>query len=307
MGMDGGLAAWGFDLYVGLWDGSVQRFDLREGALRRIDAAIDPLLSLSMGGPLRLRDGLFGISGMACDGRGHLHVADGHGNSLSVFDLDDPNAGRLTRPPLRYDEHFGIDETDDLVDVAVDSAGERIYVAYCDGRLLHALQILDRSFRHIRTIPSRGEQGRRFEFVRAVTCAEGRLVVTDSAAREVQVFDLDGRFLRALGAGELGPDGDPMVALAFSGGLVVGGLRHGRSAEILDVDASGAILWRTDVAEGDRVFKPCSLVAAHERIFALTSGELDPNAGRSPEWRVLALAPADGRILERAVLGWEAR
>ncbi|MBN1421461.1 MAG: hypothetical protein JXP34_21990 [Planctomycetes bacterium] len=302
MGIHGGLAARGSRLYVGVWDGSLYGFDLSGGGLRRLDATFHPNPAC-YGYQARLRDGLFGVSGLACDGRGRLYIADGDGNSLSCFDLEGPHAGRLHRPPLFYDAHFGIDETDDLVDVAVDSEGERIYVAYCDGRLLHAVQILDRSFRHVRTISSRGEEGRRFEFVRALTCTEDRLVVTDWSEREVQVFDPDGRFLQAIGARELGPGWVPMVALALAGGMVVGGLGQSRSPEILRLDAGGRILWKIDVAEADRPFTPCSLVVARDRIVALTNGGLDRDEW-SAAWRVIAIASSDGRILDRVALGW---
>lgn len=126
--------------------------------------------------------------GVATDAKGNIYVADGEHGKIFVFkpdgsydsDLDSPKW--LTRPS----------------GIAIDKARQRLYVVDTPS---HDVKIFDLEKRALlKTFGERGEQNGEFNYPSFVTVDKaGQLYVTDTLNSRIQVFDVDGRFLRAFG------------------------------------------------------------------------------------------------------------
>jgi DNA-binding beta-propeller fold protein YncE len=130
---------------------------------------------------------------MALDDRRLVYVADATLRRVMVYD----HLGLFLRE---------IGSPDDLqrpTGVAVDGAGERIYVIdrASNDSDAHRVLIYDAGGRKLAEIGQRGRGDGEFNVpVQGVVDAQGRLHVLDAGNFRVQTFDAEGRFLRAFGS-----------------------------------------------------------------------------------------------------------
>lgn len=132
--------------------------------------------------------------GIDVDRDGNLYVCDASLRQVLVYDRDGRYLRRLGRPE-NFDRPAGL---------AVDPAGERVFVVDTGGveSSRHRVVVLDaRSGAQIRTIASRGSDPGQLNLPRdAVVDDDGHLYVVDGGNFRVQVFTVDGRFVRGFGA-----------------------------------------------------------------------------------------------------------
>lgn len=126
--------------------------------------------------------------GVATDAKDNIYVTDGEHSKIFVFkpdgsyDSDLDSAKWLMRPS----------------GIAIDKTRQRLYVVDTPS---HDVKIFDLEKRTLlKTLGERGEQDGEFNYPSFVTVDKaGRLYVTDALNSRVQIFDVDGRFLRAFG------------------------------------------------------------------------------------------------------------
>jgi DNA-binding beta-propeller fold protein YncE len=132
--------------------------------------------------------------GMATDEECNLYVADGSLRTVVVFDQDGRFITRIG----------GIEMFDRLSYVEVDPAGDRIYAVDTGGvgSDRHHVRVFDvHSGEHLYDIGSRGSEPGELNLARDIAMgADGNLYVVDGGNFRVQVFDLDGNFIRQIGA-----------------------------------------------------------------------------------------------------------
>jgi len=132
--------------------------------------------------------------GMATDEECNLYVADGSARTVVVFDQDGQFITKIG----------GIEMFDRLSYVEVDPAGERIYAVDTGGvgSDRHHVRIFDaHSGEHLYDIGSRGTGPGELNLARDIAMGpDGNLYVVDGGNFRVQVFDLDGSFIRQIGA-----------------------------------------------------------------------------------------------------------
>ena len=132
--------------------------------------------------------------GLATDDECNLYVADGSARRVVVFDQN----GRFITAI------GGIDMFDRLSYVEVDPAGDRIYAVDTGGvgSDRHHVRVFDaHSGEHLYDIGSRGSQPGELNLARDIAMGpDGNLYVVDGGNFRVQVFDLDGKFIRQIGA-----------------------------------------------------------------------------------------------------------
>jgi len=132
--------------------------------------------------------------GMATDDECNLYVADGSLRTVVVFDQDGSFITKIG----------GIEMFDRLSYVEVDPAGERIYAVDTGGVRSdrHHVRVFDaQSGEHLYDIGSRGTQPGELNLARDIAMGlDGNLYIVDGGNFRVQVFDLDGNFIRQIGA-----------------------------------------------------------------------------------------------------------
>lgn len=130
--------------------------------------------------------------GLAMDAQGAIYVADVTARQVAVYD-----------PTGHFKRHVGSAET--LVrptDVAVNDAGDRIYVVDAGGidSADHRVVIYSGEGQILHIIGTRGGESGQFNLpVQAAVGPDGRLYVLDAGNFRVQVFNRDGGFLKAWG------------------------------------------------------------------------------------------------------------
>lgn len=132
--------------------------------------------------------------GLDVDGKGNLYVLDSAAKLVQVYDRD----GRFLRSladPKWFMRPSG---------VAVDAAGERVYVVDTGGVSSdqHMVRVFDaHSGAHLSDIGKRGSGPGELNLPRDVAVGpDGLLYVVDGANFRVQVFSKDGSFVRVFGA-----------------------------------------------------------------------------------------------------------
>lgn len=130
--------------------------------------------------------------GIALDGKMRVYVADVSARKVVVYD----SLGLYLR------EIGGEADLERPTGVAVDAAGERVYVVdrSSNESLNHRVVAYDGTGRKLFVIGTRGSAEGRFNVpVQAAVAPDGTLYVLDSGNFRVQAFDRDGRFLRTWG------------------------------------------------------------------------------------------------------------
>jgi len=132
--------------------------------------------------------------GMATDEECNLYVADGSAQRVVVFDQSGQFITAIGE----------VDMFDRLSHVEVDPAGERIYCVDTGGvgSDRHHVRVFDvGSGEHLYDIGRRGNQPGEFNLARDIAMGpDGNLYIVDGGNFRVQVFDLDGNFIRQIGA-----------------------------------------------------------------------------------------------------------
>jgi DNA-binding beta-propeller fold protein YncE len=126
------------------------------------------------------------------DGDGTRYVADAGREQVLVFGKDENFIAAL-----------GEKEEMKPTDVAV--TADRLYVADVKGHCVRVYSKADR--KPLFTIPrdSKGEEGKLFSPTNLALDKEGRLLVSDTGAFAVQVYDLEGKYLRRIGQQGVAP------------------------------------------------------------------------------------------------------
>ena len=132
--------------------------------------------------------------GLDVDGAGNIYVVDGTNKVVQVYDTDGKYLRELGKPE-QFSRPSGI---------AVDKAGTRVYVVDTGGvdKPDHRVRVLDaHNGALLFDIGKRGDKPGEFNLARdAVISPDGLLYVVDGGNFRVQVFDLDGKFLRTFGS-----------------------------------------------------------------------------------------------------------
>lgn len=137
-------------------------------------------------------------AGIALDGKMQVYVADASARKVMVYD----RLGLFLRE---------IGSKADLVrptGVAVDSAGDRVYVIDRGGgaSIKHRVAVYDGAGRKLFFIGTRGTGEGQFNVpVQGAVAPDGTLYVLDAGNFRVQAFDREGRFLRAWGQVGIAP------------------------------------------------------------------------------------------------------
>jgi sugar lactone lactonase YvrE len=120
------------------------------------------------------------------DEDGTRYVADTGRNQVVIYGADDSYLGAI-----------GVRDEMRPCDVAIH--GQRLYVADLKGRAVRVYGKAQRKF--LFTIPSdpKAEPGRLFSPVNLAVDPRGRLLVSDMGGFTVQVYDLEGKYLRTIG------------------------------------------------------------------------------------------------------------
>ncbi|MFQ5552182.1 MAG: 6-bladed beta-propeller [Candidatus Methylomirabilales bacterium] len=171
--------------------------------------------------------------GVVVDGQGRVYVADTGLAVVFIFDKRNekvdvlgiqPGVGQLAQPTglalnsqgtlfvsdTKLDRVFGYSEKGEVVvaigkkgefynpaGISVDPKTDRLYVSD-PGR--HVIRVYDsRDGRFLFAIGERGPAEGQFNFPTNVFVRHGKLYVTDTGNFRVQIFDLDGKFLKAFG------------------------------------------------------------------------------------------------------------
>lgn len=132
--------------------------------------------------------------GLDVDGAGNLYVADNKTRYVQVYDGNGKHL-RTLGGPAWFSRPSGI---------AVDSAGERIYVVDTGGvtnEEAHRVRVFDaKTGKHLQDIGKRGAEPGQLNLPRDITIGkDGLLYVVDGGNFRVQVFKPDGSFVRAFG------------------------------------------------------------------------------------------------------------
>jgi sugar lactone lactonase YvrE len=158
--------------------GAVQIFDLAKKRSRYLRPRGEGLLVLP--------------ANISVDDDGVFYVADTGRNKVLIFDQKDTCLGAI-----------GKEGEMKPADVAV--SRDRIYIADVKG---HCVRVYSKQERELLfTIPRdpKAEQGRLYTPTNLALDPQGRLLVSDTGGFAVQVYDLDGKFLRTLGGQGVAP------------------------------------------------------------------------------------------------------
>jgi DNA-binding beta-propeller fold protein YncE len=132
--------------------------------------------------------------GVDTDANCNLYVADMSSSRVVVYDRDGNYITAMG----------GSDMFDRLSHVAVDQAGERVYVVDTGGvrSQNHRVRVFDaKSGDHLFDIGTRGSAEGEFNLPRGIAVApDGTVYVVDAGNFRVQAFDRDGKFLRTFGS-----------------------------------------------------------------------------------------------------------
>ncbi|MBI4522581.1 MAG: 6-bladed beta-propeller [Deltaproteobacteria bacterium] len=125
--------------------------------------------------------------GVAVDAKGKAFVSDARGQRVHVFDA----TGKQVMVLGQKDE-FG-----NPAGLAIDRSTNRLYVA---NSKLHKIRVYDtESGKFLFDIGGRGSDNGKLNFPTNIFVRNGRLYVTDTGNFRVQLFDLDGSFLKTFG------------------------------------------------------------------------------------------------------------
>ena len=145
--------------------------------------------------------------GVSTAGSGDLYVADATSKYIMVYNRD----GKFLR------KIGGPDFFDKLSSVKVDKEGKRVYAVDIGGVLSdnHRVRVFDaQTGKHLFDFGKRGSGGGEFNLPRSVAIGKDRLYVVDGGNFRIQVFDMEGKFLKSFGevGKQLGNFGRPKEA-----------------------------------------------------------------------------------------------
>ena len=126
--------------------------------------------------------------GVSTDSKGRIFVADSQTDVVSVFS---PTGALVAK--IEPDEPFK-----QPTGLAVDRKNNRLYVTDTHS---HSIKVFDtETFKQVATVGGRGKGEGRFNFPSHITVDnDGKLYVVDTMNGRVQIFDRDGKFIRAFG------------------------------------------------------------------------------------------------------------
>lgn len=125
-------------------------------------------------------------TGIAVDSK-LVYATSANNHQLVVFDKEGRQLGALGK----------VDGINRPVGVAVDEARDLLVVVNGDE---HAIRLYNRALKHLKTIGGRGSEEGQFNFPSYVCILPGvGFAVSDTGNFRVQIFDFDGRFIRAFG------------------------------------------------------------------------------------------------------------
>ena len=131
-------------------------------------------------------------TGIALDGQENVYVVDQEKKGISVFDRSGKSLQFITDPSLERPEG-----------IAIDRARERIYLADAGHTRskVHSVRIFDLQGKMLGVLgKGKGSQPGEFLFPTNVTVdAAGNVYVSDTLNSRVQVFDVDGRYVKSFG------------------------------------------------------------------------------------------------------------
>ena len=159
--------------------------------------------------------------GIDVDGAGNLYVADATAKAVMVYDRDGKFLRKLAGAKIGEPPLFSR-----LASVTVDKKGEKIYAVDIGGSRAavetHRVRVFDaRSGAHLFDIGKRGSGPGELNLPRDVAIGkDGNLYVVDSGNFRIQVFDAEGKYLRAFGeiGQQLGNFGRPKEAATDAAG-----------------------------------------------------------------------------------------
>ena len=156
---------------------------------------------------LKLNEKLTKPIGISTSASGDLYAADATTKFIMVYDRN----GKFLR------KIGGPDFFDKLSSVKVDKEGKRVYAVDIGGVLSdnHRVRVFDaQSGKHLFDFGKRGSGDGEFNLPRAVAIGKDRLYVVDGGNFRIQVFDMEGKFLKTFGevGKQLGNFGRPKEA-----------------------------------------------------------------------------------------------
>jgi DNA-binding beta-propeller fold protein YncE len=158
------------------------------------DVAESRNLTICYSEKLNYKERLVKPIGISTDDAGTLYVADATQKLIMVYDRD----GNFLR------KFGGADMFSRLTSVSVDKKGERVYVvdiggAQSKGEFHRVLVFNARTGEHLFNFGTRGSGPGEFNLPRAVAVGKDKLFVVDGGNFRIQIFDLDGKFLKSFG------------------------------------------------------------------------------------------------------------
>lgn len=156
---------------------------------------------------LKLNEKLTKPIGLSTTASGDLYVADATTKFIMVYNRD----GKFLR------NIGGPDFFDKLSSVKVDKEGKRVYAVDIGGVLSdnHRIRVFDaQTGKHLFDFGKRGSGDGEFNLPRAVAIGKDRLYVVDGGNFRIEIFDMEGKFLKTFGevGKQLGSFGRPKEA-----------------------------------------------------------------------------------------------
>ncbi len=218
--------------------------------------------------------------GIAIDGAGGVYVVDAGNARIQHFDAAGNfdrfiGEGTLALFPGGQGGAGGMALDEDGNLYVADTWNHQIKVFSPSGELLRSWG----SFFDAQDDPARADQEPGlFYGPRDVAIHDGLLYVTDTGNERVQVFDLEGQFVRSFG--EIGSGTGQLIepvgiAVSDDGVVFVADSHNGRLARF-SIDGEALDPWPVDLWEGQQFFEPYVAVGPDGRVYASdsTSGQI---------------------------------
>jgi len=187
--------------------GRIYVADTAKRDIKVFDIPESRFFTIGQGPDLKLTEKLQKPIGISAAANGDLYIADATAKFIMVYDRD----GKFLR------KFGGPDFFDKLASVKVDKEGKRAYAVDIAGveSTNHRVRVFDaQTGKLLFDIGHRGSGSGEFNLPRAVAIGKDKLYVVDGGNFRIQVFDMEGKFIKTFGdiGKQMGSFGRPKEA-----------------------------------------------------------------------------------------------